>query len=121
MRKVAGIESVEVSLQRAVTEIRLKPGNNVTMAQLRKIIKDGGFSSGTADVDVIGTLVQRDGRPALLVSGTSESFPLVSDPRSPDAFRWVTEAAGKPAGPVILSGRIETNGTFVVGKGSPAR
>ena len=121
LRKLTGVDSVDVSLERAVTVIHLKPGNTITLAQLRKIIKDGGFNSGVADVEVVGALVQSEGKLAVLVSGTSESFPLVPDAKAPDAFRWVSEVAGKPSGPVVLWGRIDTNGTLAVVKGSAAR
>ena len=83
VKKLPGVQSVDVSLGRAVTEIRLNPGNTVTLAQLRKILKDGGFNSGAADVDVMGTLTQRDGAPTLLVSGTTEAFRLIADPKNP--------------------------------------
>jgi len=121
LRKLTGVESVDVSLERASTVIHLKPGNTVTLAQVRKIIKDGGFNSGAADVEVVGTLLRSDGKVMVLVSGTSESFPVVPDAKAPDAFRWVSEVSGKPSGPVLLSGRVETNGTLAVAKGSAAR
>ena len=120
VRKVPGVQSVEVSLERAVTEIRLAAGNSVTVAQLRKILKDGGFNSGAADVEAVGTLTQRDGAPMLVVSGTAESFLVVADAKNSEPFRWVSEAAKKPAGRVVLSGRIEPDGRFVVSKASAA-
>ncbi len=120
VRKLPGVQSVDVSLERAVTEIRLNAGNTITMAQLRKIIKDGGFNSGAADVEVMGTLLVRDRSPMIAVTGTTESFRLVSDPENPEPFRWVSEAAAKPAGPVALTGRVETDGRLVVSKASAA-
>ena len=121
MRKLSGVQSVDVSLERAVTEIHLKAGNTVTLAQVRKIIKDGGFNSGAADVEVIGTVAQQAGGPALLVSGTAESFRLAADPKNPDAFRWVSEAARKPAARLLLTGRLEPDGRLVVAKASESR
>lgn len=113
MRKLPGVQSVEVSLERAVTEIRLTDGNTVSLAQLRKILKDGG--SGAADVEVVGTLMQRDGAPAIAVAKTPETFRIVSDPKNPEPFKWVMAAVGKP-GSVVLSGRIGTDALFVVSK-----
>ena len=115
VRKLPGVQSVDVSLERAVTEIRLTDGNTVTLAQLRKILKDGGFNSGAADVEVVGTLVQRDGAPTIAVANTTEAFRIVSDPKNPEPFKWVTAAVGKP-GSVVLSGRIGTDALFVVSK-----
>ena len=110
VRKLPGVQSVEVSLERAVTQIRLNPGNSVTLTQLRKILKDGGFNSGAADVDVVGTVMQRDGVPTLVVNGTQESFRVVSDPKHPDVMPSVIEATKKSSGPVLLSGRVEPDG-----------
>ena len=118
VKKLPGVQSVEVSLERAVTEIRLTAGNTITLAQLRKLLKDGGFNSGPADVEVIGTLTQRDGAPAVVVTGTSESFRLTADAKNPEAFRWVTGTAAKTTEPVALSGRIDAAGLFTVSKAS---
>jgi hypothetical protein len=70
MRKVDGVESVEVSLERAAATINLRPGNRITLAQLRQIIKNNGFSAKEATVSVVGTLTERGGKPALTVTGT---------------------------------------------------
>ena len=112
VRKIPGVESVEVSLEQAVTKVRLKPGNVVTLSQLRKIVKSGGFSSGAADVDVVGTLVAREGTPTLLVTGTGESFRLVADAQSQGAFQWVVGNIAQSA--VLLVGRVEAGETLVV-------
>src|SRR5215210_3680953 len=50
MKKVSGIEAVEVSLEKAVTDIRLAPGNTVTLAQIRDIIRSNGFNAREATV-----------------------------------------------------------------------
>jgi len=63
------VESVEVSLERASADVHLRPENHVTLPQLRKIIKDNGFSPREAIVTVVGTLVERGGKPALSVTG----------------------------------------------------
>jgi copper chaperone CopZ len=34
LKKVAGVESVEVSLKKGLATVRLKPGNTVSVAQL---------------------------------------------------------------------------------------
>jgi hypothetical protein len=67
---VDGVESVDVSLERASAAINLRPGNRITLAQLRRIIKNNGFSAKEATVTVVGTLTERGGKPALSVTGT---------------------------------------------------
>jgi hypothetical protein len=69
---------VEVSLERASADIRLRPANRVTMAQLRQIIKNNGFSAKDATVTAVGTLVERGGKPALDVTGIDAVWLLTS-------------------------------------------
>jgi copper chaperone CopZ len=70
VRKLDGVESVDVSLERASAAIRLRPGNRITLPQLRQIIKNNGFTAKEATVTVLGTLTDRGGKPALSVTGT---------------------------------------------------
>jgi len=50
IKKVPGVESVDVSLERAVTDIHFKPGNDVTLAQVRGILERSGFNGREASV-----------------------------------------------------------------------
>ena len=65
VKKLDGVESVEVSLEKASADIRLKPGNNVTLPQLRKIIRQSGYPTKDAQVEARGSVVDRNGKPAL--------------------------------------------------------
>jgi hypothetical protein len=56
MKKVTGIEAVEVSLEKAVTDIRLAAGNTVTLAQIRDIIRSNGFNAREATVTASGRM-----------------------------------------------------------------
>ena len=114
VQKIAGVESVEVSLKQVMTRIRLKPGNAVTLAQISKIIKDGGFNSGAAEVDAVGTLVERNGAPVLLVTGTDASFRLMADANHRDVFRWVGEALKRPQDVVLVVGRVDAGEDVLV-------
>ena len=79
VQKQPGVASVKVSLERAMTEIRLDEKNAVTLTQLRRILKNGGFNSGAAEIEAIGTIGLRDGIPILTVLGTREEFRLIQD------------------------------------------
>jgi len=71
VQKLDGVESVEVSLEKASADIRLKPGNRVTLPQLRKTIRQSGYPTKDAHVEARGTVVERNGKPALdLQNGT---------------------------------------------------
>ncbi len=70
--KLAGIESAEVSLTTATADIRLKPDNRITVAQLREVLKKNGYPTRDAQVSARGKIVERDGRRALdLLNGST--------------------------------------------------
>jgi copper chaperone CopZ len=95
VKKLDGVESVEVSLAKAAADIRLEPGNAVTLAQLRRVIRQAGYPTRDATIEARGVIVDRNGKPALdLLNG---SF---------------LELAAKPAIPD--SGTIEVTGTSQV-------
>jgi copper chaperone CopZ len=65
IKKLDGVESVDVSLEKASADIRLKPGNAITLPQLRRIIRQAGYPTKDAQVEARGTVVDRNGNPAL--------------------------------------------------------
>jgi copper chaperone CopZ len=62
IKKLDGVESVDVSLEKAAADIRLKPGNAVTLPQLRRIIRQAGYPTRDAQVDARGTILERNGK-----------------------------------------------------------
>jgi copper chaperone CopZ len=107
VRKLEGVESVDVSLERGAATIALRPGNRITLPQLRQIIKNNGFTAKDATVTVIGTVVERGGKPALSVTGTDVVWLMAgSNAAYADAMQHVkapqtapVEAAGTVAAP----------------------
>jgi copper chaperone CopZ len=97
LQKLPGVEAVDVSLEKAIVQMRLRAGNAITLAQVREIIRSNGFSSREAVVTVVGRLVRRGGTPALEVSGTPVVMRIVADAAAPDAFRQVQAADASPA------------------------
>jgi hypothetical protein len=91
MRKLSGVESVDVSLERAQVDIKLRPGNAVSLDQLRGIIKDNGFTAREATVTAVGKIIERGGQPALEVTGTNLVVLIVADPTAPAAFTQAQE------------------------------
>ena len=65
MKKLDGVESVEVSLEKATADIRLKPDNRITLSQLRQTIRKSGYPTKDARIEARGTIVERNGKPAL--------------------------------------------------------
>jgi hypothetical protein len=74
--KLDGVIAVDVTLKRGVAHINLKPGNALTVAQLRQTIKDAGYTSGAAVVAAVGRLSGGGRQKVLSVTGTPMSFVL---------------------------------------------
>jgi hypothetical protein len=109
VQKLSGVESVNVSLERASTDIQLRRGNAITLEQLRSIIKNNGFTPKEATVTVVGKLIERGGQPALDVTGTNTVMLIVADPKQPAIFKRVQDRfRGKPAPSVRLIGVVES-------------
>lgn len=89
MKKVQGVQSVNVTLNNGLVTIQLALGNHVTMADLRKLITSNGFSPREATVLVDGVIVAVDGGgvPTLKVDGTNEMFPLIVSPSA----KWISD------------------------------
>ncbi len=101
LRKVAGVESVEVSLNKGLATVKLKPGNTVTISQLWELVHKNGYTPKTTLVLVRGELANVNGAIQLNVSGTKDVLPLVADPENAGAFAKAREKIGQT---VIVQG-----------------
>ena len=101
LKKVAGVESVDVSLNKGLAAIKLKPGNTVSVPQLWQLIHEKGYTPKATTVSVRGNLANIQGRLQLKVSGTNETLALVSDSKNASAYG---EAQKKLGQTVIIQG-----------------
>lgn len=100
---------MNVSLERAGAEIQLRPGNSITLEQLRTIIKNNGFTPRDTTVTVVGRLIERGGQPALDVTGTNTVMLVVADAKQPAIFKHVQDRLrAKPGAAVQLVGVVES-------------
>ena len=83
IKKIAGVESVNVSLKNGLVSIKLAPGNTVRMEQIRKAILDDAFTLKDAKVVAVGELVPQSGKLEFMVTGTNETFPVASTQHQP--------------------------------------
>jgi hypothetical protein len=97
MQKVDGVQTVKVSLKDGLTILDLKPGNSVTLATLRQVIKNNGFVSKEAQVLGGGSPSGSSGDWRFKVSGTNEELSLSSEPkRSGNDWQLAVRAPAKP-------------------------
>jgi hypothetical protein len=89
MQKVDGIQTARVSLKDGLTILELKPGNAVTLAKLRQIIKNNGFVSKEAAIVAAG---HPDGTNAFVVAGTNERVAMSGSRQAADGWRITVPA-----------------------------
>jgi copper chaperone CopZ len=95
LKKVSGVESVEVSLNKGLASVKLKPGNTVSVPQLWEIIHQNGYTPKTTTVSVRGDLAEAQGRLQLKVSGTNQMLALVTDPKNTELKNEVHQKLGQ--------------------------
>jgi copper chaperone CopZ len=101
LKKVPGVESVEVSLNKGLATVKLKPRNVVTLAQLWQLLHEKGYTPKNTTVSVRGELVNVEGRLQLKVSGTNDVLAVVIDPKNPSVY---SEVAKKLSQTVVIHG-----------------
>ena len=88
LKAVAGVESVDVSLENGLARVQLKPGNAVTLKQLQDAVTKNGFVMKASYATLAGTVSAGVGRAQLKVSGSNDVLQLV--PGSPAAATAVS-------------------------------
>jgi hypothetical protein len=91
LKKVPAVTQVRVSLHDGLTVLDLKPGNTMTLTELREIIKHNGFVSKEATVIARGAMSAD--QKTLTVDGTHEQLVLTPPPeRIGEDWRVVVRA-----------------------------
>ena len=86
LKSVAGVDSVDVSLEKGLAAVKMKPGNTATLKQLQDAITKNGFTMKQSKATVAGTILVANGKTQLKISGSSDVLQLVPESQSgPDA------------------------------------
>jgi copper chaperone CopZ len=101
LKKVAGVASVDVSLNKGLATVKLKPGNTVSVPQLWQLIHEKGYTPRATTVSVRGDLTNVSGKLQLKISGTNEVLALSEDPSNSAAY---SEAGKKVGREVVVHG-----------------
>lgn len=105
MQKVDGISSVRVSLTEGLTVLELKPGNSITLARLRELIRNNGFPTRDALVVATGRGISSGGNLVFEVAGTGERYRVAV--ATAEQRKLADELRAKP-GPSLLTGIVDT-------------
>ena len=83
LKSVPGVDSVDVSLNKGLATVELKPGNNATLKQLQDAIAKNGFTTKQSEVTVRGQIIVEGGKARLQVTG-NERYDLVPEQGATD-------------------------------------
>jgi copper chaperone CopZ len=85
IKKFSGVESVDVSLNKGLATVKLKPGNTLKPEEFWEAVRKNGFTPKETRVVVRGEV--QGGK--LKVTGTNQILDLAPDPKNPKAFEEV--------------------------------
>jgi len=95
LKKVPGVDTVDVSLNKGLATVKLKHGNTVTVSQLWKLIHDQGYTPKATAVLVRGELSSDQAKLQLKLAGTNVVIPLAPDTKKPAAYRQLSNSVGQ--------------------------
>jgi copper chaperone CopZ len=76
LKKLKGVETVEVKLNSGLAIVHLKSGNHISLQEMRKVIDDRGFTPGGATVKFTGKINSENGRTWVEISDVGEVLNL---------------------------------------------
>ena len=100
VEKLPGVTGANVSLEEGLVTVLVRPDTRLTIAGLRKAIRDQGFSPRAADVWVSGRISSKDDGFTLSVPGSGITYATLANEVVLGQLR---DAAGRD---VLLEGRI---------------
>ena len=77
LKAVSGVDSVQVSLEKGLAVVKMKPGNTATLKQLNDAVTKNGFTMKDSTAIIAGTVTMAGGQAMLRVSGSNDLLQLV--------------------------------------------
>ncbi|MBI4530019.1 MAG: cation transporter [Candidatus Latescibacteria bacterium] len=102
LKKVTGVEKVEIKVDAGITHLTLKKGKSVSVEEVEEAVKEGGFTPGDVTIAVTGHLTERDGRTVVTIPGSGELF--LVEPS--EQLRKIEEALKGKDKAVNLTGKL---------------
>lgn len=103
MEKLPGVESATVSLNEGRAVIELKPGNAITMAQIRQGVERNGFTPQQSAINAQADVIATGNRLQLKISGTNDTYEIASTPHADGVLQQLKKSAGQK---VVIEGMI---------------
>src|SRR5262245_39795588 len=86
LKKLPGVESADVSLNKALVKVRFTAGNTISVPQLWQLLGSKGYTPRTTVVSVRGDVTESQGRFQLKVAGTPDVISLAPYPGNLSAW-----------------------------------
>jgi copper chaperone CopZ len=103
LQKLSGVEKVDVSLNKGLTTVTLKPGNTLRLRDVWEAVRKNGFTPKETKAVVRGEVIG-GAKTELKVTGTNEAYGLLADSKASKAIDEVRRHAGKT---VTVEGTLE--------------
>lgn len=103
VKKLDGVETVDVSLNEGRVTVRFARGNGVTIHQLRRTIRNQGFSPREATLTLSAVIETRDGILIAVIPGSEAAYTLIAE----DEVR--ARLARGAGATFIVQGRLEAD------------
>jgi copper chaperone CopZ len=94
LQKFSGVEKVDVSLNKGMATVTLKPGNTVRLSDVWETVRKNGFTPKETKVVIRGEVVGGTNT-ELKVTGSNEAYRLLPAPKAPKALDEVRRYAEK--------------------------
>jgi copper chaperone CopZ len=94
LQKFSGVEKVDVSLNKGMATVTLKPGNTVRLSDVWETVRKNGFTPKETKVAIRGEVVGGTNT-ELKVTGSNEAYRLLPAPKAPKALDEVRRYAEK--------------------------
>jgi copper chaperone CopZ len=101
LKGVPGVDTVDVSLEKGLASLKMKPGNAATFRQLQDAIAKNGFTMKSSNLKVAGRIVSVNGHSQFQVSVSNELVNLL--PETPQVAK-IDAMSGKL---VLVDGMLE--------------
>ena len=117
LKKLKGVSEVKVSLNKGNAVIQFAADNKLVLADIRRVVRDGGFTPKQATVEISGTL-QREGDELHLHAGDVH-YALKPSEKAKDAWQRLQEAGTGATVTVVGDARADDDGEILVQQATP--
>lgn len=76
LKRVEGVKDLKLQFDTGVAEIKIQEGKSIYVDEIRKAVKDGGFTPRDMVITLKGKIEEVDGRMILRIDDISDSFIL---------------------------------------------